>query len=271
MTQGLVVTTSVAASANAPLTVGTEAPLLLDQFGRLIVTVASATPPTGTLATEVQGNVASDSANIGNPVGVGGVAVTAPSGLPAAVTVGDRVASAYDLTGRQLVVPVSSSGVKTQLVAAGTAAAAAGAWTSSGVVSLDAGAWRRLRLLLDLDSQAVGNVVGLIVLGAFTLAAPGPVDDEWFSLSTTDGTWTSAVLAGTLPNSQDFSIAPNWFSGTVRGSVLQSPATLNLADELRLAFPVVDLAGVRHFQVLYAETGITGTPSQIGLWYSLSM
>lgn len=168
--------------------------------------------------------------------------------------------------------PIAVSGVKTQLLAAGTVVDADNDWVSAGIVSVDGGAWRRLRLLVDIDAGAAGSVLGLMVLGSFsnTVPATGVVDD-WFALGATDGTWTSTTLnaAGALP-ANAFSLAPNWFASTVRGTVLLSPAALNAADEIRIAFPAVDITGVRHFQVLYSQQD-AGAALTVGLWYSLSV
>ena len=54
----------------------------------------------GATATEVQGNIANDAADSGNPVKVGGKAI---SGTPPVVTANDRVNAWLDLYGRQVV------------------------------------------------------------------------------------------------------------------------------------------------------------------------
>ena len=63
---------------------------------------------TGTAAMQVQGNVAHDSADAGNPVGIGGNAVSAPS---ATVTAGDRVRATYSLDGQAFVIAVGRAAI----------------------------------------------------------------------------------------------------------------------------------------------------------------
>lgn len=72
---------------------GMTAALLLDSGGRLLVS-----SPTGASSNQVQGNVAHDAVDSGNPVKVGGVAIT--SGSPAtAVAAGDRVNATFTRNG----------------------------------------------------------------------------------------------------------------------------------------------------------------------------
>jgi hypothetical protein len=139
------------------------------------------------------------------------------------------------------------------------------------VFPLDDGSWRKLRLLLDLDPQVANNSVGLIVLGAFTEEEPAVNDDEWFALGAADNPWSRTTLAGTLPSGTNFTITPDWSGATIRGSVLLSPPVNGDKDSLRIAYPPVDVTGVRYFQVLYAEVGAPAFPSRIGLWYALSV
>lgn len=56
---------------------------------------------TGALAAQVQGNVAHDSPDVGNPVKTGGIAKSAVSAV--AATTGDRVDTGYDVYSRQFV------------------------------------------------------------------------------------------------------------------------------------------------------------------------
>ena len=169
----------------------------------------------------------------------------------------------------QVTHPVGGAGVKRQLVAANTACAAAGAWTSAGIISLDGGIWRRLRLVLDLDSQAIGNIVAVVPLFSCSETAPAATDDDWFELCTTDGTTTATTLAVAPPAGSDFTLTPGHLGVTERPIVMLSPATLATTEELRHAWTPLDVTGIRHIQFLYAETGVTGTPSKIGLWYAL--
>ena len=169
--------------------------------------------------------------------------------------------------------PISVAGVKTQLLPAGSAVDADNDWLSAGIVSLDSGAWRRLRLLLDCDPGAAGSQVGLLVLGSFSNTVPATgITDDWFALGATDGSWTSTTLnaGGAFPASTAFTLAPNWFTSVVRGTVLLSPPALNAADDIRIAFPAIDIAGVRHFQVLYSQQD-AGAALTLGLWYVLSV
>jgi hypothetical protein len=230
--------------------------------------VGAAVP--GSLPTTTQGDIAHDAVDAGNPVKIGGIATNVPSGSGAAVAVGDRVNQAMTVKGRSIGIPAAMAGVKTQIVAAATALAAANAWVSSGVISLDSGAWRRLRLLLDLDAGAAGSVCGLMVLGCCTEVAPVAGDDDWFMLGTSDGTWASAAILGALPAGSDFTATPNLYTTTVRGSVMLSPAASAAADEIRMMFPALDITGIRHFQVLYSQQD-AGAQATIGLWYSLSV
>lgn len=169
--------------------------------------------------------------------------------------------------------PIGAAGIKNVLVAADTACAAAGAWTYTPIVNLDDGQWRRIRLMLDLDSQAVGNVVALLPLVSFSEVAPASGADDWFMIGTTDGTTTTTAMTGTVATGADYTLPPSQVTRIQRGLVLLSPPTLNLTDELRLAFEALDITGARHMQIAYAEsvTGITATPSKIGLWYALGI
>jgi hypothetical protein len=235
---------------------------------------ASDASGTGSTADQIQGNIAHDAVDSGNPVKTGGVASDVPSGTGAAVAVGDRVNQAMTLKGRAINVPAAMAGVKTQILAAGSAVDADNDWLSGGVIGLDGGAWRRLRLLLDLDAGAVGSQLGLIVLGAFTEAEPTAIADEWFVLATTDGTWTSQALtaAGAFPaqTAGAPTLPPNWFAATIRGSTFLSPAALNATDDLRLALPPIDVTGVRWFQVWYSQQD-GGAALTLGLWYAPSL
>ena len=60
---------------------------------------------TGTGADQIQGNVANDAADAGNPVKIGGVALSI---APSAVTTGDRVNAMFSLTGALTVAGVSA-------------------------------------------------------------------------------------------------------------------------------------------------------------------
>lgn len=74
--------------------------VLVDTLGRIWVNVAPGS------VQDVQGNIANDEPDAGSfPVKVGGIAVADFSGQAVAVAVDDRVNAAYDLNGRQLVVP----------------------------------------------------------------------------------------------------------------------------------------------------------------------
>lgn len=87
----------------APVAVDDRTDAAFDTSGRLIVNVG-AMPASGT-PTEVVGNIANDAADSGNPVKVGGIAVSSnTSGQTPAVAAGDRVNQAMDLNGRALVV-----------------------------------------------------------------------------------------------------------------------------------------------------------------------
>lgn len=61
-----------------------------------------------TAAILVQGNVANDAPDSGNPVKTGGVAVADCNGQTPAVAVGDRVNTAYDVNGRQIVLSIGN-------------------------------------------------------------------------------------------------------------------------------------------------------------------
>lgn len=97
--------------------VHTPATILYDAAGNPLVgqkTAAESIPvtfPSDASATEINGDVAHDAADSGNPVKVGGKAATS---TPAAVSNGDRVNAYFDEYGRLVVkaVPVDSSGTE---------------------------------------------------------------------------------------------------------------------------------------------------------------
>lgn len=74
-------------------------PLSVDLKGRVRTLAAG----TGTSSDQIQGNVAHDSPDVGNPVGIGASAVTAPS---ATVTAGDRVRLVASLDGQLFTIAV---------------------------------------------------------------------------------------------------------------------------------------------------------------------
>lgn len=241
-TAARVVSTATAVDPDGLRTVNERRSLLVDQFGRLI-TNSSTT----------------------------GVAAGTPAG-GTEVAAGARVEAVYDVNGRQLAPPVALSGVEQALIgSAGSPVVATAAWQSSAVISLDSGSWRRMRLLLDLDAATIGNVVNFIVLGAFTAVAPASAADSWYALGTTDGTWTSTALTGTVFAGSNFTITPNWFAAGVRGSVFSTPAVSATTDELRIAFPAIDVTGVRHVMVQFAEQTALATLASVIVRYSLSL
>ena len=169
--------------------------------------------------------------------------------------------------------PVGASGIKRQLLASDTACAASGAWTYTAIVSPKDGMWRRMRLILELDAQAIGNIVALLPLVSFSEDAPASGADDWFMLGTTDGTVTATTMTGTVATGADYTLTPGQLVATAKGLVLSNAAATATTDEIRMVFPAIDITGVRHIQIAYAESvsGITATPSKIGLWYALSV
>lgn len=94
----------------------------------------------GRVWTDPQGNVAHDTADVGNPIKVGGRASTTPV---TAVAANDRVDSFFDVQGRQIVAPkaqtatlsnVSSSASNVTLLAANTARLGATIWNDSTAI-----------------------------------------------------------------------------------------------------------------------------------------
>ena len=161
--------------------------------------------------------------------------------------------------------PVPAKGKKTQLVAAGTSCAASGAYTSSGIINVSRS--RYVTLLVDMDAAAIGNVVSLVPLLAYVIDQPGATDDEWFCPTTWDGSVTAGTLtASSLPSGTDFTVSGDFARCLQRATDLRTEPADATTDELRVAIRIA-VGEARWLQVLYAEAGVTGTPSSVGLWY----
>ena len=171
--------------------------------------------------------------------------------------------------------PAASRGKNRQpLVYTGTppaetaiACAAAGAFTAAqgGIIEVHQ---RRLFLWISYTAAAVGGRLSLLPLFACTPTVPHPTADEWFLPSYFDGIPTYAALAGALPAGTDF-IATQAFARCDHAPVqLATRASLANNDQIREVISL-DVSAARYVQILYAESGVVGTPGSALVRYSL--
>jgi len=137
----------------------------------------------GTSSSQVQGNVAHDSVDAGNPVKIGGYA----SGTaPAAVAAGDRVNGWYTLRGAGMMVMTDAGGSLTSSMYQGIADAYNGA--NPGVVTANFGLVLNRRTgTWDRQTGSIVPVVGSAVTGLLVKASGG----SFFS-----GAMTAGATAG---------------------------------------------------------------------------
>ena len=148
--------------------VAIDGPVTIDQP----VTVNGTVGVSGTVNTNasVQGNVAHDSPDAGNPVKVGGVAT---AGVQAEVDGGDRVQAAYDLRGRAQVLPHPQVTEAVELVPSGPAPGAMGAFAGP----VDVRHWRRITLFFDFLANAADQKLTFFFGGTASAAPPAGYAD----------------------------------------------------------------------------------------------
>lgn len=152
------------------------------------------------------------------------------------------------------------------------ALAASNAWTRSDIVSVDGA--RRLTMLIDYNPAAASGYPTIIVLGSVGsltdgVTTPAAGDDVWFQLSTTDGSVTSAVLAGTLATGSDFTVTQPQGNAIAYPLAIRLTAVTNATDEVRQAV-TVDVGPFKWIHIQAQETGATANPGTLGVYYSLS-
>lgn len=155
---------------------------------------------------------------------------------------------------------------------ASAALAASNAWTRSSIVSVDGA--RRITLFIDYDAAAASGYPTIIPLGSCgtttsSTAEPAAGDDSWFQLSTTDGSVTSAVLAGTLATGSDFTVTQPQGNSIAYPLAIRLTAATGATDEYRQAI-TLDVGPLKWFHVQIQETGATANPGTVSVLYSLS-
>lgn len=151
------------------------------------------------------------------------------------------------------------------------ALAASNAWSRSSIVSADG--QRKMTLFIDYNPAAAGGYPTIIVLGSTGTTSdpnstPGGGDDVWWQLSTTDGSVTSAVLAGTLATGSDFTVAQPQGNAIAYPLAIRLTAATNATDEYRQAV-TIDVGPYKWIHIQAQETS-AGSPGTLGVYYSFS-
>ena len=156
--------------------------------------------------------------------------------------------------------PGTAGGIFVPLMAS-TACAASNAWVSSGVIDVtDA---RYLRVAISVAGAAVGNIVSVMPLFAWTTERPvaaSAATDNWFTVPVSDGTVADTTFSGALPantkfdNTQTFGVVRN------RPLVLQTMPTAGATEDQRISW-LLNVADVRWVQFLYAQADGGVVPS----------
>jgi hypothetical protein len=180
-------------SGGLPAALGAQGGLKIEGVasGTAVPVSGTVTANAGTGTRDVQGNVAHDSADSGNPVKVGGKARTTN---PAAVADGDRVDSFHDDVGRAVVQPVQVRDLMTDATVTISASTAETTILASG----GAGVFHDLTCVIVSNTSATATRVD------FRSATSGSVR---FSLYIPAGDTRGVVFSVPLPQT---SAANNW-------------------------------------------------------------
>lgn len=161
----------------------------------------------------------------------------------------------------------SSAGVITNV-----AAAAAGAFTATTVVSVEK--WRRMTVFLASDAVAAtaSGRLGIRAWGSAAMVAgaqPTVAMDAWYALPAWDGSVTSTAVAG-APGVGGGTAPPGQGLVQLANGLWSHPAWLNATDKWRgcLRFDVSDL---RWVVFEYAEVGDTAHPSKAAISYTFAL
>lgn len=147
--------------------------------------------------------------------------------------------------------------------------AASGQFTNTGMFGTQDA--RFLHLYIEYDPAAANGSAGIYILGSAQETQPTTaVVDVWFQLAVWDGVATSTAASGAKPTSAPYTITPNLNACTMRAGLILTPPATGASDEIRLAYPAINLGGCRWVQLAYNEQGATGSPGNIRIYYNLS-
>lgn len=213
---------------------------------------------------EVQGDVANDAVDSGNPVKIGGVAASGP--IPASVAVGDRVNALFDIFGKLGTIPWASE-TNEVVLRADLALAAAGAFVVTTVI--DVRGYRRLNLTIRYAPGAVNGRPHIVPFRAKTEASPALNSDSWSTFGVNDGSVASVNLTGALAVGTIITAQPQWGEVTNAQLVLTTRPGIAASDRIREDVEL-DVQSVKWVYLQVAEVGATATPGILGLTYNLS-